>query len=297
MRNALLAVLALLFILPAAFARTNRHSRNVSISTDDWEEITSCDQIRVRFDDERATMREEILPAGNLRSLRAHASTNGGINVTGWDRPDWSIKACRATSTDLTGGLRPYLRGEELGVDGEDDDNLTVIYFLIRAPRNATMSLEALNGALGVQGISGTLKARTVNGPISLREVAGNVDAEAQNGPINFAGNSGKVRLEALNGPVTVKLTGSSWTGSLDASTQNGPLSLKIPRDYRSGVLVQSDGHGPISCHAEACRQARRTWGNDDDDDDSMRRIELGSGTQNVRMSTNNGPVSVKEGQ
>ncbi|HEV7922690.1 MAG TPA: hypothetical protein VGR02_18045 [Thermoanaerobaculia bacterium] len=296
MRNTLLAILALLLAVPAVVARTSHHSSSISISTDDWEEITSCDQLSVRFDGERATMREEVLPAGNLRSLRGHAAKNGGIRVTGWDRPDWSIQACRATSTDMAGSMRPYLRGDELGVEGEDDDNLTVIFFLIRAPRNAVLNLDAHNGELGIQGVSGTLTARTQNGPISLKEVSGNVDAEAQNGPISFAGNAGKVHLEAQNGPVSVKLTGSSWSGTLDASTHNGPLSLKIPRDYRSGVVVESDGHGPISCRAEACRQARRTWGSDDDDDnDSMRRIELGSGAQNVRMSTTNGPVSVKE--
>ncbi|HKO58208.1 MAG TPA: hypothetical protein VJ276_20245 [Thermoanaerobaculia bacterium] len=296
MRNALLALLALLISIPA-FARSTRHSRSVSISTDDGEEITSCDQIKVSFDGERAVMREEVIPAGNLRSLKGHAAVNGGIRVTGWDRPDWSIKACRATNPNFNDSdVRPYLRGDELGVDGDEYDNQAVVYFLIRAPRNATLTLDAHNGAIGVQGISGTLRARTQNGPISLTQVAGSVDAEAQNGPINFSGDSGRVRLEAQNGPVDVNLLGSSWNGNLEASTQNGPISLKIPRDYRSGVVVQSNGHGPVSCHAEACRQARRTWG-DDDDDDSSRRIELGSGAQNVRLSTTNGPVSVREGK
>jgi hypothetical protein len=295
MRNALLALLAILLILPAVARTTQRH-RSVSISTDDWDEITSCDQISVSFDGERVAMREEILPAGNLRSLRGHAAVNGGILVTGWDRPDWSIKVCRASGPNFNDrDVRPYLRGDELGVDGDDYDNQAVVYFLIRAPRNATLSLDARNGALGIQGISGTLKARTQNGPISLKQVAGTVDAEAQNGPISFAGDSGRIRLEAQNGPIDVKLLGNSWSGSLDAATQNGPLTLKIPRDYRSGVLVQSDGHGPISCRAEACRQARRTWS--DDEDDESRRIELGSGAQNVRLSTTNGPVSVKEGK
>jgi hypothetical protein len=303
MRNALLAILALLLILPVA-ARTNRHSRsvNINISTDDDDEITSCDQIRVRFDGEAAVMREEVLPAGNVRSLRGQASTHGGIRVTGWDRPDWSVKACVASASGFEGSsrMRPYLRGTELGVEGNDDDDRSVIYFLIRAPRNAVLDLEAHNGALGIQGISGSLTARTENGPITLTSVSGTVNATAQNGPIDFAGSAGKVRLAAQNGPVTVKLTGSSWTGgNLDASTENGPICLRIPRDYRSGVVVESDGHGPISCRAEACRQAKRTWGNDDDswnDDGSFRRIELGSGAQIVKMSTNNGPVTVKEG-
>ncbi|MBV9493948.1 MAG: hypothetical protein JOZ54_06860 [Acidobacteria bacterium] len=299
MRKALLALLAVLMVTSAfaVLARSRHGNRtSVTISTEDDEDITSCDQIRVRFDDEPAQMREHVLLAsGNLRSLRAKAAVNGGIRVTGWDRPDWSVRACRAAALGVSDdSVRPYLRGEELGVEGDEERNQAVIYFLVRAPRNATLDLTAMNGAVGVEGVRGMLTARTQNGPISLKQVAGSVDAEAQNGPIDYSGDSGKIRLEAENGPIDVKLQGNSWNGSLDATTQNGPLSLKIPRDYRSGVLVQSDGHGPIQCRAEACRQARRTWGDDDDDD--FRRIELGSGAQLVRMSTTNGPISVKEG-
>ena len=117
------------------------------------------------------------------------------------------------------------------------------------------------------------------------------ITAEAHNGPISFKGGSGVVKLDAQNGPITVKLDGDSWLGgSLDAHSHNGPMSVKVPNDYRSGVVVESDGRGHVSCHAEACRQARRTW-----DDETPRRIELGSGPTVVRLSTVNGPVSVKE--
>ena len=76
----------------------------------------------------------------------------------------------------------------------------------------------------------------------------------------------------------------------IEAHTQNGPASLRIPSNFRSGVVVESDGHGPVSCRAAACKEARRTW-----DDEDNRKIELGSGPTVVRMSTVNGPVSVRE--
>src|SRR5207244_4069771 len=83
---------------------------------------------------------------------------------------------------------------------------------------------------------------------------------------------SGTVKLDAQNGPISVKLNGQSWpSGTLEAHAHNGPLSLKLPAGYRSGVVVESDGHGPVSCHAEACRNARRSY---DDDDNMPRRIE-----------------------
>lgn len=290
----ILLTLAALALAASAEAHSTSHHRSVSITvnTDDGEEVTRCDQIRVTFDGERAVMQEENIPAGSVRSLRAHAAVNGGVRVLGWDRSDWSITACKATAVGYDGrGVRAYLRGNELGVEGDDDDRQWVVYFLVRAPRNAVLDLDATNGPLSVHDLAGTVKVRTTNGPIALKGVGGSVDAEAQNGPITYAGNSGTVKLNAQNGPISVKLSGTTWSGgNLDARTQNGPISLKIPRDFRSGVVVESDGHGPIRCRAEACRDARRTF-----DDDDNRRIELGSGATLVRMSTSNGPVSVKE--
>ena len=291
MKKTLLA-LAALALAATAQAHSSHHNTSITINTDDGEDITRCDQIRVSFDGERGTMREETLPAGSLRSLHARTATNGGVRVTGWDRNDWSVVACKATAVGYDGGrTQAYLRGNEIGVENDQDDRQAVVFFLVRAPRNAVLDLEAHNGSIAVQDVSGSVTAHTVNGPISLKQVAGKVDAEAQNGPISYAGNSGSIKLNAQNGPISVKLDGTTWTGSLDAKTENGPLSLKIPRDFRSGVVVESDGHGPIKCRAEACRDARRTF----DDDDDMRRIELGSGTPLVRMSTTNGPISVKE--
>ena len=60
-----------------------------------------------------------------------------------------------------------------------------------------------------------------------------------------------------------------------------------------TGVVVESDGHGPISCRAEACRNSPRSW----HDDDEPRKIELGGSDQRVRLSTKNGPVSVREAE
>ena len=135
-----------------------------------------------------------------------------------------------------------------------------------------------------------TVGARALNGPISLRNSSGNMTVETTNGPISLDGGSGAMKLNATNGPITVKLRGDTWDGSVDAHTENGPVSLRLPPSFRSAVVVQSEGRGPVSCRAEACRQARRTW-----DDDDNRRIEFGSGPTIVRLSTVNGPVSVRE--
>jgi len=262
---------------------------NVSIDSDDDGVISDCSQIKVSFEDEPAVRAEENIPASGLTRLRVNAKKHGGVRVSGWNESGWSIKACKAASSaSALSAVRVNLSGDTLSANSTSDD--AMVFFIIRAPKNATLDVDSTNGPIGLYDVNGTLTLNAQNGPISLKKSSGTIDATTVNGPISFGGSSGKVKLSAQNGPISVKLDGSTWDGSLDASTQNGPLSLKIPRNYRSGVLAEARGHGPVSCKADACGDAKRTW-----DDEENRRIELGSGPAVVHVSTNNGPLSIKE--
>jgi hypothetical protein len=299
MRKALLSLLitATATALIAGDHGSHRSYRNLSISTDDYDEITSCDQIGIRFDGERGLRAEEDLPVSSLRSLKVRAAHSGGIQVTGWNSHTYAVKVCKAAplGADLS-AVRGALNGNEVSAIGPDDRDW-VVYFLVRAPRNATLDLSSDNGGVDVKNVNGNITASVHNGPLALKDSSGTIEATSHNGPVSFAGGSGSVTLRAHNGPLAVKLDGGAWDGTLDASTENGPLTLRLPRDFRSGVVVEANGHGPVSCHAEQCRGAKRAWSRDDDDDDAMgaRRLELGSGPQNVHLSTVNGPVSVRE--
>ncbi len=135
------------------------------------------------------------------------------------------------------------------------------------------------------------MTARSQNGPISIRDCDGDIEASAQNGPIHVRGEGGRLRVKTQNGPIGVSLSGGSWKGEgLDASAVNGPVSLAIPAGYQSGAVVESLGRSPFRCRGEACEGARRTF------DDDHKRIELGEGPAVVRLSTENGPVSVRTG-
>ena len=296
MRRALVIILTLAS-LPLLGGSHGRHefgsrSRNVRITTEDGEALTSCSQIEVWSSDQRVPVIEEDVPqVASLRSLKVHPPQNGGVRVTG-DASAFAVKVCKAS---YSGGdarqITTSLRGDELTADIPDDTD-AVVYYIVSAPRNATLDLETHNGEIGVRDFSGTLNARTQNGPISLKDVNGAITAEAVNGPVAFSGGSGTVKLDTQNGPLAIHLASGSWDrGTLDAHAQNGPLSLSVPTDYRSGVVVETDGRGPFSCRAEACRNARQRW----EDDDSPRRVELGSGPQVIHVSTGNGPVAIRE--
>lgn len=290
----ILILLAIAALALPAFAGRNRygmHGLSVTIEDDDGP-ITDCSQIRVTYEDRSVPMVSENVNVGAPKTLRVRSDRNGGVYVYGGS--GYSVTACKASALGDPRDINVSFSGGELTAERSDSSS-SIVYFLIRAPRGASLDLGASNGAISVDSFDGTVLARAQNGPISVKDSAGSLDLSTVNGPISFAGDSGTVKLRAQNGPIAVKLRGGSWNGGggLDAETQNGPLTLKLPRGYRSGVVVESDGHGPISCRAEACRDVRRF--NDFGDDERPRRIELGSGTKVVTLSTNNGPIAVKE--
>jgi hypothetical protein len=111
----------------------------------------------------------------------------------------------------------------------------------------------------------------------------------AETGPISVVDSSGDVKVEAQNGPVTVKLAEGAWSGpGLDARTDNGPLSLRVPSGYGSGVEVTMSSHVPYQCGGGACEGARDDW------DSGTHTVALGGSHVAVRLSTVNGPVSIK---
>lgn len=309
MRVTRMAFWILLALCVAAPARaTSRNGRNMSVSTDHDGPIDDCRQVRVTFDHDDAARAEETLDVVPARgALRMRAPVQSGIYVQGSDRRDFSVTACKAAalSQDLARISVSFENGE-LALRGPENRDW-LVYLIVRAPRAASLDLEVSNGPISVRGISGAVTARTENGPlsfrdssgtikadakngpISLKECTGTVEAQAVNGPVSVTGSGGDVNVNTQNGPISVNLSGSRWDGRLEAHASNGPLSLSLPEGYGSGVLVESSGRSPFQCRARACAGARKNW------DEDSRRVEFGdSASPAVRLSTVNGPVSIR---
>ncbi|HEY6893886.1 MAG TPA: DUF4097 family beta strand repeat-containing protein, partial [Rhodanobacteraceae bacterium] len=281
-------MMTVLAFVPATLFASHYHS-GVSVNFQ-GDAVSDCSQMRVTYDDEPAATAEEAVNVGNPRALVIRAPQNGGIQVGSSDR--YEVRACKAAAPGVSlNDVRVRFDGNALTADGPDNQQW-VVYFLVRVPRGASLDLSTHNGPISLRRVDGSVTARAVNGPISLRESSGTLDIQTTNGPISIDGGSGNAKLNATNGPVTVKLRGSTWDGTLDARTENGPVSLHIPASFRSGVVVESDGHGPVSCRADVCQNAKRSW-----DDEDNRRIEINSGPTAVHLSTVNGPVSVRSSE
>jgi DUF4097 and DUF4098 domain-containing protein YvlB len=281
---------------PASPARENQRSHGRSSTNWGDDPATDCSDLDIRLNDERPTIQSEerTLTRAEAPVLRVHEVQNGGIQVHGWEKDTYSVTACKAAvgsdALRLLSEIKLSVQGGEVSVtapSGRHDD--WTVFLLIRTPRSADVEVSAHNGPVSFYTVDGKLTTRTTNGPISMKDCSGEADISAENGPISFSGTSGKLRLHTQNGPITVSL-GANWDGSeLVADAVNGPLTLRVPSGFRSSFLVESNGHSPVSCHASICSDARKTW------DDDHRRIEYGSGSPVIRLSTENGPISVAD--
>lgn len=289
---------AALMALATTVATTTESSHEVTVTGDrttttTTDGVASCDDINVHFRGERSFTAQEELPVGDVNALDLVAARNGGIRVDGWDQPRYAVTVCKAAAfADTLRDLHANLSGNKVTASGPEDSGDWTIFYLVHAPRNATLSLRADNGPLSLRNVGGTIDAVSTNGPLALKDVNGTVHATTTNGPISYSGSSGTVTLTATNGPLSVRLAGTQWNGTLEGRTENGPLSIKVPRDFASGILVTSEGRGPIACKATACGGRRHMM---PDDEAAPRRLTLGSGAQTISLTTVNGPISVKE--
>ena len=268
----------------------------MSVSAWAVEDETVCRHNNTNFGDDLETYmgQEQFTVPMNGGTLQVTAAQNGGIKLIAGSGNQYEVTVCKYAGADSQSEGDQILKqitaehsATAISVHGPDTGDWTA-HLIIRVPQGASVNASAHNGPLSAKGLTGTFDLTTVNGPIAVKQVSGKVSAKAQNGPISFSGNTGDYDLETQNGPISIDLASSSWeTGKLDAHANNGPISLHLPKGYQSGVVVSSDGHSPMSCNADVCQDARKTW------DDGQKKIEFGPSNAVIHISTHNGPVSV----
>src|SRR6266700_2143016 len=274
----LLVCVSAVFALGFTSARASRHRHSVNISDGHKRPANDCSDLRIRFDDEDALVRSEerTLTKAKAPVLQVRPHRNGGVQISGWDKETYSVTACKGVARSAGEGLLSQItmaiENGKVATNGPTGDDEWVVYLLVRTPKSASLDLD------------------TMNGPLALYDVNAKLTAHAHNGPISLEGTSGSVRVHTENGPISVALDGKTWSGTgLSADAKNGPVTLTVPSGYQSSFVVESTNHAPISCHASVCDNARKTW------DDEHRRIEYGSAPAMIRLSTVNGPVSVRD--
>jgi hypothetical protein len=260
---------------------------------------TTCSDLHVRFDDENPIMdsEERTLTKSEASTLRIDNLVNAGVQARGWDKDTYSVTACKFAdrrdrdAKGLLAQIKMSIEGGHVSITGPNhgDHERWAVQLLVRTPRGANLEIKTQNGPASFSEVDGKIYVRAENGPVSMSNCTGEADVASRNGPISISGKSGKLRLHTENGPISVALQSPNWTdGGLVADAVNGPVSLSVPTELNTSFLLESTGHSPITCNASVCKSARKTF-----DDNDNRRIEYGSGTPVIRLSTVNGPVTV----
>ena len=269
-------------------------ARDADVSIDSSGGAEGCAGLRVRFDGVTAVKGEQSLSVPGGTPLKLHAPGSSGLRVSGWEKADFEITACKAARDAATlSRISVSAPKGVVSVSGVEEDE-AVVFFYVSAPKGAVLDLDAENGPVTLRDLEGTVTARLVNGPISLSGVHGTVDVEATNGPVSFRGGSGDWKLRVTNGPLSTHLGGARWEGKgLVAETVNGPLKVSLDPRFASGLRVSAATHAPFRCRAAACAGARRS--DSGEDGDGERLVEIGPGEPLVRLSTENGPVTISD--
>ncbi|MGH7505741.1 MAG: DUF4097 family beta strand repeat-containing protein [Longimicrobiales bacterium] len=142
---------------------------------------------------------------------------NGHIRVRSWDRDAVRIQAQHPARTELDIDSR----GSVVRVEADARGQVNVEYE-ITVPRSFAVTIETLNGNIGLEDIGGEVGAETMNGSIALRGGTGRIDLESVSGEIVIDGARGTIDAATVNEGVSV--TRSS--GDITAETVNGSIML-----------------------------------------------------------------------
>ena len=289
-RTAALAGVIALALGPSSPAE---QSRRVNL------EAADCSSINQMFGDYEVARAVQHASVPATGTLEVRPDANGGVRVVRGSGGVFAVTACiaagartQAEAQSAADNVRLVVEGNRVrtnGAENRDGIRSWSVQLIVAAPDGASVDAETSNGPIGVSGITGDFNLRASNGPISLDEVGGTVRARAANGPISVDGGRGTYDVQTSNGPISVRLAGTRWEGRLDARASNGPMTVSVPSNYQSGVEISSSDRSPWNCRAEACRSGARDW------DERTRTLRLGAEPVVIKLSTVNGPVTVRD--
>lgn len=231
-----------------------------------WGQSRVCQMRRTIF----------ALPSGHL----SVNTMNGGIDVTGEDRPDVSLEArvrawalSQSEANDLLNQIAIDTDGGEVRDHGPHPSFFGrtgySIDYQLHVPRHLTAEFHTMNGGIDLARLDGPIHFATTNGGVSLDHLSGDVQGSTVNGGLN------------------ISLSGDHWQGGgLHAQTTNGRIDLTLP-DHYSAHLETATVNGGISLNFPITIQGNIR---------NSLNTDLGSGGPTVHVQTVNGGVTISHG-
>jgi len=131
-------------------------------------------------------------------------------------QPRIEINNARNNTTEITGGCR----GGWL-----DLCRIRVTVFL---PESTDLDVEAQNGGISVEGLTGSLSLATRNGAVLVQNPAGPLELSTTNGGVQINGaTSADIIARSTNGRIDLDCADAPKT--VDAETVNGAVTITVP--------------------------------------------------------------------
>ncbi len=175
---------------------------------------------------------------------------NAVIKARTQERADATI----VTATVDTNGtlvIAPQWPGERMGNEGCSLDVL--------ASYSGAFVLDSSNGAISVNGVSGSMRASTSNGSIKISAFTGPLDTSTSNGSVTIVGATEGVAVRTSNGGVKVSL-GATAPGPVAITTSNGSINLEVGAGF-AGSLSATTSNGSVSIGAPNASDVRVSKG------------------------------------
>jgi hypothetical protein len=224
---------------------------------------------------------------------------NGGMLVTTWDQPEFSVKLCKmvASHSDKYGQqilneTRLTVQGPSVVVDAPpaQNDFRLGTFLLVKTPKSANVKIKLMNGGARLHRFLGNTEVTVLNGGLSLDQSNGKISIEVQNGGVTLTECGGDIAARVQNGGVTLNLQ-ERWEGKgLETSIQVGGLIIAVPQQFSSGLEISSATNYNLMCHGKICQNLSQTrQGN------GRWTFRLGSGNPQIRATIDNGGITIKD--
>jgi DUF4097 and DUF4098 domain-containing protein YvlB len=144
---------------------------------------------------------------------------NGTVSVGSWDRDEMRVRAThgRGSIIDID------RRGSGVSIEAEHRGMPQAVRFEITVPRSYSVDIEGINLAVTADGFRGNASIENVEGAVVVRGVTGVVEAESVSGSVTLDNVRGDMSIATVNQAISI----SSSRGNVEAETVNGSIVMR----------------------------------------------------------------------
>jgi DUF4097 and DUF4098 domain-containing protein YvlB len=162
------------------------------------------------------------------------SNVSGGIDVTGWDRPQVSVRAELGESVERVDVNSDHGRTTIKVVLPHHSERDGDAHLHVQVPKDSELTVSAVSADVTTAGVTGAQRLNTVSGDITAELAGSDLELKSVSGDVKLKGHGQPARLHmsTVSGDVHLE----HGAGDLEAGTVSGTLvvSLDSARSVRT---------------------------------------------------------------